>query len=123
MAELGWRGQASRALSGSVTGYDERHDRLRSVEPAAGGAQFRNGLDGHTPRRVRTLLAPLLGERLAARAASNLADYDVLVRRDRDTIAALTRALADGAPLLVPHLDEDVHDLAGLARVAGHLFG
>ncbi len=68
------------------------------------------------------LLAPALGEGLAARVAGNLADFDVLVRRDRETIARLSEACGEREPVLVAHLDEDVQDLLGLARIAEHLF-
>jgi anion-transporting ArsA/GET3 family ATPase len=81
------------------------------------------GLHGLSVDAVAELLAAELGEPLAGRLASNLADFDVLARRDRETIARL----ADGwggrhRPILVPHLDEDVQDLLGLAHVAEHLF-
>ena len=81
-----------------------------------------DGLGGYAPHEVSELLAPELGERLAARVASNLADFDVLVQRDRATIARLSGALQERGPLLVPHLDEEVQDLLGLARIAEHLF-
>jgi anion-transporting ArsA/GET3 family ATPase len=83
----------------------------------------RDGLEGHTPQEVQALLTDELGERLAARVAGNLADFDVLARRDRASVDRLELALEDSEPILVPHLDEDVHDLAGLARIAEHLFG
>jgi anion-transporting ArsA/GET3 family ATPase len=82
----------------------------------------RNGLDGHSAEEVKTLLEPKLGDRLAGRVAHNLADFDVLVQRDRETIAQLARALKERDPILVPHFDHDIQDLAGLARVAEHLF-
>jgi anion-transporting ArsA/GET3 family ATPase len=82
----------------------------------------RDGLDGHSPEKVAELLTPDLGDRLAARVASNLADFDVLVQRDRETIARLTRELSERDPILVPHFDEDIQDLRGLAEVAEHLF-
>jgi anion-transporting ArsA/GET3 family ATPase len=82
----------------------------------------RDGLEGHTREQVQALLSEELGERLAARVAGNLADFDVLVQRDRDSVARLQRALDEPDPILVPHLDRDVYDLAGLARVAEHLF-
>jgi len=81
-----------------------------------------HGLEGHSAREVSELLAPELGERLAARVAQNLADFDVLVQRDRETIERLARELGEPNPILVPQLDEDVQDLRGLARVAEHLF-
>jgi anion-transporting ArsA/GET3 family ATPase len=82
----------------------------------------RDGLDGHSVQAVQTLLAPELGDDLAARVAHNLADFDVLVQRDRDTIARLSRELDEPGPVLVPHLDQDVQGLSGLAQVAKHIF-
>jgi len=82
----------------------------------------RDGLEGHSPAEVRALLAGELGERLAARVAANLADFDVLVQRDQASIAGLSKTLGDPDPILVPHLDGDVQDLAGLDRIAEHLF-
>jgi anion-transporting ArsA/GET3 family ATPase len=81
-----------------------------------------DGLQGHSPAEVQALLAGELGERLAARVASNLADFDVLSQRDLATVERLAQALGDRHPILVPHLDGDVQDLAGLDRVARHLF-
>jgi anion-transporting ArsA/GET3 family ATPase len=83
----------------------------------------RDGLEGHTTAQVQALLSGELGEPLAARVAANLADFDVLAQRDRASIARLQDALADPQPILVPHLDQDIHDLAGLERIAAHLFG
>ena len=62
-----------------------------------------------------------LGKQLAAKVIENLEDVRVLVRRDRKAVARLEAAL--GELVLVPHLAGDVHDVAGLARVTGHLFG
>jgi hypothetical protein len=81
------------------------------------------GLHGLSVDAVAELLADELGEPLAGRVAANLADFDVLARRDRDTIARLTDGWGGRQqPILVPHLDEDVQDLLGLAHVAEHLF-
>jgi anion-transporting ArsA/GET3 family ATPase len=81
-----------------------------------------HGLDGHTAGEVEALLAPDLGESLARRMAHNLADFDVLARRDHETIARLGKELDERAPVIVPYLDEEIQDLAGLARIAGYLF-
>jgi anion-transporting ArsA/GET3 family ATPase len=81
-----------------------------------------HGLDGHTAEEVEELLTPDLGESLARKAAHNLADFDVLACRDRDTIAHLGRELDEPNPVIVPHLDEEIQDLAGLARIAEYLF-
>ncbi|HWG09857.1 MAG TPA: ArsA-related P-loop ATPase [Solirubrobacteraceae bacterium] len=81
-----------------------------------------DGLGEQSVEQVRDLLVSDLGERLAQRVAGNLADFDVLVRRDRRTIARLSEELSEPAPILVPHLDEEIRDLAGLGRLAEHLF-
>jgi anion-transporting ArsA/GET3 family ATPase len=82
-----------------------------------------HGLDGHSSEEVEALLAAELGDAsLARRAAHNLADFDILALRDRDTIARLRRQLDEPDPVIVPHLDEEIQDLAGLARIAGYLF-
>jgi anion-transporting ArsA/GET3 family ATPase len=80
------------------------------------------GLDGHSPEELTRLLKAQLGAKLAARVAANLADFDVLATRDRESVATLSKALGEGDPLRVPHLDGDVQDLGGLAAVAEHLF-
>ncbi len=82
----------------------------------------RDGLEGHTVEEVTALLADELGERLAARVAGNLADFDVLARRDAESVRRLAAALDEHEPIVVAHLDRDVSDLAGLARVAKYLF-
>jgi anion-transporting ArsA/GET3 family ATPase len=79
-------------------------------------------LGGHTREETAEVLAPVLGDRLAARVAANLADFDVLAERDRRQIERLSRRLGDEDPVLVPHLDADVSDLGALAAVEGHLF-
>jgi anion-transporting ArsA/GET3 family ATPase len=81
------------------------------------------GLHGRSPAQVAELLTGELGERLAARVAANLADFDVLARRDAATVKRLSDELDDPAPVIVPHLDEDIHDLAGLAHIAARLLG
>jgi len=83
------------------------------------------GLQGLAASELAGLLAPALGEQLARRVAGNLADFDVLARRDRETIERLSEVLGEQGrqrPLVVPYLDEDVQDLLGLARIAEHLF-
>jgi anion-transporting ArsA/GET3 family ATPase len=82
------------------------------------------GLQGLTAAELTELLAPTLGERLARRVAGNLADFDVLARRDQETIERLSEVLGEQGrrrPLVVPYLDENVQDLLGLARIAEHL--
>lgn len=80
------------------------------------------GLDGRAPEEVAELLADELGAPLAARVASNLADFDVLAVRDRESVRRLSKTLGEPDPLLVPQLDGDVQDLGGLAVLARRLF-
>jgi anion-transporting ArsA/GET3 family ATPase len=81
------------------------------------------GLDGHDPTELERMLSAQLGGALASRVAANLAELDVLVRRDRATIDSLAAKLGEPEPLLVPHLDGDPQDLTGIALVGRLLFG
>jgi anion-transporting ArsA/GET3 family ATPase len=80
------------------------------------------GLQRVPAHELAGLLAPALGEQLATRVSSNLADFDLLAERDRRAIAHLSRAWGGGEPLVVEQLDEDVQDLLGLASIAEQLF-
>jgi anion-transporting ArsA/GET3 family ATPase len=67
-------------------------------------------------------LSVLLDDRLGRRVAANFADYRRIGERDRANVERLARELR-GDPLVpVPLLDDDVHDLGGLAAVCEHLF-
>ena len=81
-----------------------------------------DGLQGRSAAEVCELLKAELGASLAARVASNLADFDTLTRRDREVVARLSAAMEERRPVLVPHLDDEIQDLLGLRRVADHLF-
>ena len=48
VVEVGYRAQASRALSYSVTAFHHDHSRLRSFEVQPGGAMFENRMEGTT---------------------------------------------------------------------------
>ena len=79
-------------------------------------------LGDSTQDEVAPLLTAELGPELAAEVAANFHDYHALARRDERNIARLA-AECDGEPLLlVPHLDDDVHDVEGLLRVQRFLF-
>jgi anion-transporting ArsA/GET3 family ATPase len=79
-------------------------------------------LGANEPRDLSVQLGKALEPELAARVAENFLDYHVLARRDEHNVARLTAEL-DGPPLLlVPHLDDDVHDLQGLALIHRYLF-
>ena len=72
------------------------------------------------PRRARRRrCAQCLRADLAARVAENFADYHVLAAaRRRATSRAWQAELGDEPLLLVPHLDDDVHDVDGPAAGA-----
>jgi anion-transporting ArsA/GET3 family ATPase len=59
---------------------------------------------------------------LAARVAENFTDYHLLARRDGRNLARLQAEMGDRPLLLVPHLDDDVHDIEGLLAVRRYLF-
>jgi anion-transporting ArsA/GET3 family ATPase len=80
------------------------------------------GLNGHTSEEVAQMLSLDLGSALAARVASNLADFDVLATRDRESVTKLSRELDEPRPLLVPQLDSGVQDIGGLSVIADRLF-
>jgi anion-transporting ArsA/GET3 family ATPase len=74
------------------------------------------------PSNLSRALGGLLGADLARRVEANFRDYHVLAARDERNLARLSQAL-DGAPtLLVPQLDDDVHDLDGLMKMQRFLF-
>jgi len=82
------------------------HDHLGATDPGA----------------IAERLEPELEPALAARVEQTLREYHELARRDLTNIAWLERQL-DGEPvILVPQLDDDVHDLPSLARIARFLF-
>jgi anion-transporting ArsA/GET3 family ATPase len=61
-------------------------------------------------------------EALARKVARTLGEFRVLARRDAAAIERLRREMGDDDPIVVPHLDGDVHDVDGLAAVHRHLF-
>jgi anion-transporting ArsA/GET3 family ATPase len=67
-------------------------------------------------------LAELLGPELAARVASNFADYQALAVRDARNVEHLGRELGAPRVIRVPYMDEDIHDLAGLLMIDRYLF-
>jgi anion-transporting ArsA/GET3 family ATPase len=69
-----------------------------------------------------TLAEKLGDEGLAKRVAANFADYQALAERDARNIKRLATELHTRGVIRVPYLDEDVHDLAGLAEINRYLF-
>jgi anion-transporting ArsA/GET3 family ATPase len=81
-----------------------------------------DGLDSD-PDAVAAELADALGEPLAGKVLAAYGDARVLAGRDASSIARLRQEVGDDDPLLIPLLEGDVHDIDGLVRVHGHLFG
>jgi len=79
-------------------------------------------LNGTDPQDLRPALRRLLGAELAARVAENFDDYHVLARRDRRNIERLAQALGEEPLLLVPQLEQDIHDAEGLLQMKRYLF-
>jgi anion-transporting ArsA/GET3 family ATPase len=79
-------------------------------------------LAGNEPQDVRPALRRTLGPELADKVADNFRDYHVLAARDDRNVARLATALGDEPVLLVPQLDDDVHDLEGLLQMHRYLF-
>jgi anion-transporting ArsA/GET3 family ATPase len=77
---------------------------------------------GADPAGLGRELRDRLGADLAGRVAACLADHRKLAARDRREIARLEDELRGEPLLLVPQLEDDVHDLRGLARLGQHLF-
>jgi anion-transporting ArsA/GET3 family ATPase len=63
-----------------------------------------------------------LGAELAERVRGTFADYHVLAQRDAGNVERLTRELSGEPLILVPQLDDDVHDVDGLLLVHRYLF-
>jgi anion-transporting ArsA/GET3 family ATPase len=73
--------------------------------------EIQRSLDG-TPRAAE----------LAEKVAENFENYRMLAERDRQNMARLTERVDEDCVLEVPYFDEDVHDIAGLAKVNRYLF-
>jgi anion-transporting ArsA/GET3 family ATPase len=79
-------------------------------------------LGGADAEDLRTALSEELPAELADRVAQTFEDYHVLARRDWTGLQQLGSELGDRPLLLVPQLDDDVHDVDGLLRVHRFLF-
>jgi anion-transporting ArsA/GET3 family ATPase len=72
---------------------------------------------------LEAALAERLGDAdLVRRVAENFADYQALAERDARNIERLAAELRTKGVIRVPYLDEDVHDLGGLAEINRYLF-
>jgi anion-transporting ArsA/GET3 family ATPase len=79
-------------------------------------------LRGDDPDLPAALAMALGDEDLARRTFENFSDYQALAERDAANIERLAEEMRSRVVICVPHLDEDVHDLAGLAEINRYLF-
>jgi anion-transporting ArsA/GET3 family ATPase len=79
-------------------------------------------LEGEEVKNLRRSLSRVISSDLAGRVAQTFDDYHRLARRDQRNIARLERELGHQPLILVPHLDQDIHDLEGLVRMRRYLF-
>src|SRR4051794_24901804 len=75
------------------------------------------------PETNGRVAAGVLGAALAERVAASARELSALADRDAANLRRLRAALGDPPALVVPELEDDVHDVEGLARVRSHLFG
>lgn len=97
------------------------HRKLREAGMPFGGVvvnRVHQPPEDELPTAVAAELGPALAERVSV-ATSELA---ALAARDAANVEQLRSRLGDPPMILVPELDDDVHDLEGLARVRSHLF-
>jgi anion-transporting ArsA/GET3 family ATPase len=67
-------------------------------------------------------VAALLGDKLGRKVARNFEDYRELAVRDHESIERLRHEVGRDPVVLIPHLDDDVHDIDGLRAMNAHLF-
>ena len=79
-------------------------------------------LGDHNPDDVAAALTEELEPTLARRVGENFRDYHVLAGRDERNVARLAAEMSGAPLLLVPQLDDDVHDVDGLLQVHRYLF-
>jgi anion-transporting ArsA/GET3 family ATPase len=78
--------------------------------------------DGEDADLDKELAAALGDGKLAAKVAANFTNFEALAERDAANIERLTRELQAQRVIRVPYLDDDVHDLEGLAQINRYLF-
>jgi anion-transporting ArsA/GET3 family ATPase len=97
------------------------HDQLEERRMPFGGVvvnRFHDarGADGEVDLRKA------FGGDLAAKIEASYLEFEVLADRDRSNLTRLTKRLNGEPVIVVPELDDDVHDLDGLAAMCSHLY-
>jgi len=63
-----------------------------------------------------------LDPELERKLIENFEDFHALALRDRQNVEELTADIGDRPLIVVPYLDEDIHDLAGIEVMDEYLF-
>jgi anion-transporting ArsA/GET3 family ATPase len=95
------------------------HRRLREAGMPFGGVVINRV---HEEQPAAADLSDELGSGLAGRVAASARELAALAARDAAAAARLLAELGDPTAIVVPELDDEVHDVEGLARVRAHLF-
>ena len=82
-----------------------------------------HALDGAAGEADAAALQAALGASLAGMVGRAYAEERALAERDAAAIERLRAETGDAAPVLVPQLAGDVHDIDGLVAIHAHLFG
>ena len=99
------------------------HDRLREAGMPFGAAVVNRmhelPADGDG---VHEEVEELLGPELGRRVAGNLEDFRRLAERDQLSLSDLRQRLGRKPMIEVPDMEDDIHDLEGLAKMGEYLF-
>jgi anion-transporting ArsA/GET3 family ATPase len=63
-----------------------------------------------------------LDPELAEKVAANYRDFHALAERNRQNVEELTADMSDVPIIVIPYLDEDIHDLEGIEAMDEYLF-
>jgi anion-transporting ArsA/GET3 family ATPase len=97
------------------------HRKLREAGMPFGGLVV-NRVHQPPADELPPAVAAGLGPALAERVTEATRELTALAARDAANVHRLRTALDDPPTIVVPELDDDVHDIDGLARVRSHLF-
>jgi anion-transporting ArsA/GET3 family ATPase len=97
------------------------HRKLREAGMPFGGLVV-NRVHQPPEERLPAAIAADLGPALAERVTVATGELAALASRDASEVERLRATLGHPPTLVVPELDDDVHDLEGLALVRSHLF-
>jgi anion-transporting ArsA/GET3 family ATPase len=108
---------------GGVVVNKVHHDFMHRLAPGTFSGNAREDVAPDALAQLRAELERTLEDPdLALRVEENFERYHALAARDRENMARLTERLQEDSILCVPYLDEDVHDIDGLAQVNRYLF-